>query len=399
MGNVRFNTDVDKTVDLNKNVQLNVDKNVFSNVQLQGSLATAEASADALGTGNGIGTPGQTTIITFDDFEDEQFVRATGVEGDGFPDPNQDGPILLATDVAGLERRIFVNVLDNDPGADPFGPPGPDEPSESGGASIGVSNPSPGRLAFSADDGSFANSLAEYTDIAGGAIVVDEDISNEAVLADPGNFLFRVNDVNFDPGTGLDGQPASTRVSLVVKDSDGDEAITTVAFVPGPEGQGFTGLDIEFPLAILIDEDLPLAVDFEGEIISGGGPGQGSIRGIGPEDDVDGDGEVVDLTDVIEIQILQEDRPDVPIDGNDFSSGFFPDNPDEDFDLFAFENLSTDGTDASVSDLEIIIIEPPVPGEGVLAETDTFAQVSEEGAFSFSEALAALSPLDSDTIA
>ena len=49
MGNVHFNTDVDKNVDINKNVNVNVNKNVQTNVDLNGSLASAEASADAVG--------------------------------------------------------------------------------------------------------------------------------------------------------------------------------------------------------------------------------------------------------------------------------------------------------------------------------------------------------------
>jgi hypothetical protein len=51
MGNVFFNTDVNKTVDITKNVDLFVTKEVFSFVDLTGNLATAEASADAIGEG------------------------------------------------------------------------------------------------------------------------------------------------------------------------------------------------------------------------------------------------------------------------------------------------------------------------------------------------------------
>jgi hypothetical protein len=51
MGNVFFNTDVNKDVDITKNVQLTVTKDVFSTVDLTGNLATAEASADAIGAG------------------------------------------------------------------------------------------------------------------------------------------------------------------------------------------------------------------------------------------------------------------------------------------------------------------------------------------------------------
>ena len=48
-GEVIFNTDVDKTVDIAKNVNYNIIKNVATNVDLDGSLASAEASADSTG--------------------------------------------------------------------------------------------------------------------------------------------------------------------------------------------------------------------------------------------------------------------------------------------------------------------------------------------------------------
>ena len=61
MGNVFFNTDVNKDVDIDKDVNLNVNKDVFSFVDLQGNLATAEASADAIGeTGVGGGLLAET---------------------------------------------------------------------------------------------------------------------------------------------------------------------------------------------------------------------------------------------------------------------------------------------------------------------------------------------------
>ena len=47
-GTVIFLTDVDKTVDIEKNVNLDVNKSVVSFVDLTGNLATAEASADAI---------------------------------------------------------------------------------------------------------------------------------------------------------------------------------------------------------------------------------------------------------------------------------------------------------------------------------------------------------------
>jgi len=52
-GTIVFITDVDKTVDINKNVTVTVTKDVLTTVDLTGNLATAEASADAIdGTAN-----------------------------------------------------------------------------------------------------------------------------------------------------------------------------------------------------------------------------------------------------------------------------------------------------------------------------------------------------------
>lgn len=48
-GNVEFDTNVVKTVDITKTVNVDVVKNVATNVVLDGSLASAEASADAVG--------------------------------------------------------------------------------------------------------------------------------------------------------------------------------------------------------------------------------------------------------------------------------------------------------------------------------------------------------------
>ena len=48
-GAVNFNTNIFKTVEINKFVNLEVDKDVDAFVNVDGRLATAEASADALG--------------------------------------------------------------------------------------------------------------------------------------------------------------------------------------------------------------------------------------------------------------------------------------------------------------------------------------------------------------
>ena len=48
-GNVKFNTDVFKDVDIKVDVKVDIFKDVDSKTDIKGNLATAEASADALG--------------------------------------------------------------------------------------------------------------------------------------------------------------------------------------------------------------------------------------------------------------------------------------------------------------------------------------------------------------
>ena len=48
-GNVKFNTDVFKDVDIKVDVNVDIFKDVDSKTDIKGNLATAEASADALG--------------------------------------------------------------------------------------------------------------------------------------------------------------------------------------------------------------------------------------------------------------------------------------------------------------------------------------------------------------
>ena len=55
MGNILFNTDIDKTVEINKNVRVDTNKNVATNVDLDGSLASAEASVNVTEARGGLG--------------------------------------------------------------------------------------------------------------------------------------------------------------------------------------------------------------------------------------------------------------------------------------------------------------------------------------------------------
>ena len=75
MGQVNFNTEIDKNVDIFKVVTLDVFKTVDADVDIEGRLATAEASADALGpVGSGTGDP--IRFFLLDDFDSVQLVEA-----------------------------------------------------------------------------------------------------------------------------------------------------------------------------------------------------------------------------------------------------------------------------------------------------------------------------------
>lgn len=369
MGSVNFLTDVTKTVNIDKNVVLDVDKNVFSSVVLNGNLATAEGSADAIGSGTGGGTGSLIReTLTIDSFDDTQIVEPNVVEG---VNPDVEGPLLLtSTDLVGVSRTLFAEVL-----------------SVEGAADLGVNNPQTGKLDFSASNNAFVNAYALYEAAApfdpfpgfdNDDII--EDLLNAESLADV-CFTYTFEDIDFEPGTGADGSPATVRVSLVLGDGSGNIAITTVAFVPGTDGGGFSDLSITGIVAGLIDEDLDVA---PGTVVASA-PNGASIVALGTEDDVDNNGLPVNFNEVDFFEILLEDDPTDPIGVNGFSSAeFFA------LDSVIDENPSIDGTDASLGDFTFdrcIIVEDEF---GLLAEVDTFAQVQPGGAFAFSESLAAL---------
>ena len=92
MGNVFFDTEVNKNVNINKNVNVNVNKNVQTDVELNGSLASAEASADAVGGRNGNGN-GERVVVPFnpDNLTEPQLVHGkspTPVYKPGFRTPS-----------------------------------------------------------------------------------------------------------------------------------------------------------------------------------------------------------------------------------------------------------------------------------------------------------------------
>ena len=377
MGSVNFLTDVNKDVAIEKNVLLDVNKTVTSNVVLTGNLATAEASADALGQGGGGGGGGVRTKVPFnvDGFTDGQVVTANAVIG---PNPDSDGPIAVTdTDIAGLQRTLFSEVL-----------------SAEGQADLAINDIQLEKLAFDQGNNTFGNSFADWI-VPGGfdpfplddnAGILQDFLDN--VVPDADNpledvcYTFIFSDIDWDPGQDENGAPATVRVSFWVEDTAGNQAITTVAFVPGDDGAGFSDLAIIGSFAGLIDESFAPA---PGTVLAASG-NNAQIVAIGTEDDADGNGVSVDFDNLDRFQVLLEDDPDVTVGGNPFNSA----------DYFAIdsvidENPSVDGTDASTEFDWTTCLEED-DEFGLLAEVDTFAQVDENGAFAFSESLAALDP-------
>lgn len=362
MGNVIFNTNVTKTVNIDKNVNYDVAKNVDTNVNLRGSLASAEASADAVGGGNG-GQTGSRTVVPFnpDDLSLAQQVNANPA----LTNPNESTVVLPGsdTDFANpVQRTLLAEVL----GA-------------VGEGDLSVQIVVPGRLTFDQGDETFSNAYARWDLPAGAAPFAQE--GNADVLANPGDYLFQFNDISFNPGTAADGSAATVRVSFIVEDGDGDRAITTVAFVPGDEGQGFTAaddLDIVAPFAAFINAGIAGSVP-PGTIIDSDPVTNARIVLIGTEANP-----AVDLGDLASFQVLLEDRPGQAVGDNTFSSAdFFA------FDSVIDETLSVSGTDAA-TDLVWTNVEME-DRRFNLAETETFAQVTEDGSYAFSDSLAAFS--------
>ncbi len=113
MGQINFNTNVEKNVDLEKFVFLDVFKDVEADVDIDGRLATAEASADALGAaGNGNGDP--IRFFLLDDFDSIQLVPADPMAPPpGAVNPGLSSIPLLPTESdfpAGTERDVSVLV-------------------------------------------------------------------------------------------------------------------------------------------------------------------------------------------------------------------------------------------------------------------------------------------------
>jgi|GEM_PF-4581467 len=293
MGQVNFNTEINKNVDIFKVVTLDVFKTVDADVDIQGRLATAEASADALGpVGNGNGDP-----ITF--FVLDDFVSVQLVEADDAPPPadaenpaNDSIPLLPGESdfPAGTERDVTVTVTSG-LGTSAF---------ESGAGGLAdFSNPTGTQALFD-----LLYALPSTTDVLNGA--------NEATA------FLHISAAGSDLGELLD---------IIFVDSDGTSA----------------QVQLEIP------EDTSMAPVTFSEPLSSW---QAAASG--------GDG-FLDFTQIDQFELIIEEA-----------------------------------TEAD-SFLDIVEIKDFAPGGGgTLAETDTFAQVDDSGAFAFSESLAAFDPGNND---
>jgi hypothetical protein len=385
MGNVTFVTDVDKDVDIDKDVDLTVDKEVQAAVAISGNLATAEASADAIGGGDGggSGTSPQFGSFLIDDFDLNQAIFDTGESiTPGGASSDELLPNPEDTDIPDdANRELFVLTLSDGSRADIIS-------NALGDMELNVDN----------DASAFANAFDQYTSSVG-AFDPTPLVGNAQILANgddgiPDDFI-DVTIASFNQGTAADGDDATARVSIVVVDGDGDIALASAVLTDSFSSE----ILIPSPLENYLDET---RADPPGSVIPGSG---GAIVNLGFEDDADGDGNVpggggaddpeggLDWDDIESITLIIEDRPgETPgLPGGIQTTDFFAFNEEVE------ETRSVSGTDLELDQIEIETFLPGEPGQGLLAETDVFAQVTSNGAFSFGEALAASSDFENGT--
>lgn len=372
MGLVNFDTTVQKNVNLDKAVDLDVDKLVFSNANVQGRLATSEASADS--TGGGEGGPGEITTRSFliDDFDEFQRVvviddlqpnQNTG-EAPGDPpfsqrevtdpaEPNAENFPFTDTDIAEEEggqplRTIVVeNIITGDG----------EDSANLGNVTIDAGGEEPGDslISLSTDENTLSNDRITYR------ADIDGDDAFSVIVDCPPQFFDLANTQNrlvlegadFG-GLEIDG---TLRVEVAVTDSDNDTATLAAYSTPDfPPDQ-----DLELPLGLFTGQ-VDLA-DAGEEIFPG-------FFSVGQDTANINFEQIVN----IEFRVLGDPRQ-------------FPDSP---FPLAPGEIPTPDAFDVDFDNFRIETICERGQG-GNLAETDTFAQVDDFGAFSFSESLAASS--------
>ena len=375
MGTFNYDVNIDKNVDIDIDVDLNVDKFVQSFTNINGYLAVAEAAADAFG-GPGGGTC-QETFRNFiiDDFTDEDLVL---VFGDGEDDP--PGPIdptgnpvesvqnsgaFTETSIPG---GIFtIELGDPQRTSEVFNIPGQDDAF----ASIGV-DITPGKITLNTESNTLSNDVVAYSaDINGDDLYGEpEDAFSVVVpcdepldLTDPRNNL-TLEDARFSP----EGTDTTIRLEIAITDADGDEAVLRAyadsTFVDDTE--------IVLPLG-LFTGDLPSA-----------GEGAELLTGFFATGDNTTADIQFDQIVGIEFRVLGDSALADPAHGPVASENPTEDAFDVEFGLFEINS----------------VCEECEPGQGALAETETFAQVDQFSGFTeaFSMSLAATNSADFDFI-
>jgi hypothetical protein len=224
-----------------------------------------------------------------------------------------------------------------------------------------------GLAQFSSDDNTNGNSRVTWeADIDGDGIYGEPEdafavIPQGASLAD---CLLVVSQTSIDPGPEVMGEDYTLRVEFEFEDADGDVATGAVAM------GDLQDQDLAFSLAEFVVPGLAPP------------PGTDLLPGPGEVYEVDHITADIDFQNIVRMQLsvlgeVNAATSDIPLN-------------------LAFENPANEAYDGAVDDIYIFC-----PGQregGNLAETDTFAQVTEDGAFSFSESLAAFDPAEADMI-
>lgn len=359
MGLVNFDTDVVKTVDITKTVDLNVSKTVEAFVNIDGKLATAEASADAVGGGNG--------------------------PGNGIP-PSSDDPLAVTpnTDANALADEILG------PGVERTSP-----------ATFIGGNIQGGTFTDGGDIGLQAGivfSSGDVSELEG----FNANIGLPEIRGDGGS---SDNPLSTDVGT--PGDPDVADAVDVDVDETFDAAGLEFDFQLVDAGGMPTSGDISFRFVFGSEEYIDfIESDFNDAFVLlidgvnlaeiGGDPI--SVNTVNDQENADAyrnniDGEDTDGTPIPSLDLsVQLDGLTTVLTASITGLDAGPHN---------FKVAVADVSDA-ILDAAVFIekgsftsISPPSP---TLAETDTFAQVSEDGAFAFSESLAASSGPEVDML-
>ena len=194
----------------------------------------------------------------------------------------------------------------------------------------------------------------------------------DADLSDPSNALI-IGNLIVDLGVTEDGDPATLRAEIQFEDLGGDVASSSVIFT-----ENVAGLNISFPLGGLTGDILPPdpAVSLPGQPLPGAAGAAGVIQGGAIELNP-----LLNFDELVRVEICFLDDP---LNGAAFGS-FVPGAG-----LLPAEALADGGTDLS-ADFIRFDSEEENGGNFNIAETETFAQVTPDGSYAFSDLLAAFS--------